>query len=167
MPDALPRPRLRPITAEDAETLAGLADALNRHFDPTAETLDPGNFAPLLAGSPSFLHGLIAENADGVAVGYALTQDFFDTDRGHMALWLLDLYIAPDHRGRGTGRRMLAALARRARGRGMAMVGLAAYRGNPARRLYERIGAALPEEALVYELRDAALDRMADEGEAL
>ena len=160
------RATLRTLRAEDADAVARLAEALNRHFGVEAPAFGPEAVAPLMAGPRPFLTGLLAE-AEGEAVGYALVQDFFDTDTGRMGLWLLDLYIAPAHRGAGLGRAMIAALAARAVAEGKGMVALAAYRSNPARRLYERIGAALPEEALVYELRDEKLQALAGEAPAL
>jgi GNAT superfamily N-acetyltransferase len=159
-------PLLRPLRAGDAAAVARLAARLNQHFGVAAPAFGPQAIAPLMVGARPFLTGLLVE-AEGEAVGYALAQDFFDTDEGRMGLWLLDLYLEPAHRGAGLGRAMIAALAARAVDEGKGMLALAAYRSNPARRLYERIGAALPEEALVYELRGEKLQALAGEAPAL
>jgi ribosomal protein S18 acetylase RimI-like enzyme len=155
---------IRRAVPGDAGTLAALAYALNQHFgiDEPAFTADA--IAPLMSGGDPFMVGYLAE-ADGVAVGYALCQKFFDTDTGTMATWLLDLYVDPNHRSGGLGRRMLAQVASDAQKKGQRCVGLAVYRDNPARRLYDRIGAALSPEALVYELRDENLDSLAQEAQ--
>ncbi|MEQ8603810.1 MAG: GNAT family N-acetyltransferase [Marivibrio sp.] len=170
-PPVRTRPELRLMRAADAAAVALLAEKLNRHFGVAAPAFGASAIAPLLEGDPPFLSGLIAETGDRSTtrepVAYALAQDFFDTDTGRMGLWLFDLYVEPDWRGAGLGRSMIAALAARAAGQGKGMIALAAYRSNPARRLYERIGAALPEEALVYELRDEKLQALADEAPAL
>jgi GNAT superfamily N-acetyltransferase len=150
--------------------VAALAERLNRHFGIDAPAFGAAAIEPLLGGPRPFLYGFLAERAGAQtreAVGYALAQDFFDTDTGRMAIWLLDLYIEPDCRGAGLGRALIARLAGQAAAEDRAMISLAVYRDNPARRLYERIGAALPEEALVYELRGEALDRLARDAESL
>jgi len=167
MPPAPDPPTLRPLRAADADAVAVLAAALNRQFGVQAPAYGGRAIAPLMSGARPFLSGLIAETAEREAVAYALAQDFFDTDTGRMGLWLLDLYVEPAYRGAGLGRAMIAALAARAVGEGKGMLALAAYRSNPARRLYERLGAALPEEALVYELRDEKLQTLAGEAPAL
>lgn len=48
--------------------------------------------------------------------------------------------VAPDHRGRGVGSALLAALIERARLRGHGAISLSAEDGNRARCLYERVG---------------------------
>jgi len=158
-------PILRAIRPDDADDIARLAGALNQHFGVTEPAFPPDAIAPLLQGDPPFLAGYVAV-AGGQVVAYALTQKFFDTDTGTMATWMLDLFVDAPHRGQGTGRQIIAAIARDADAAGQRMVALAVYRSNPARRLYDRIGAALPEEALVYELRDAALRTLAQEAAA-
>eukprot|EP00752_Nemacystus_decipiens_P000268 g268.t1 len=159
--------RLRALTGGDAPAVAALAETLNRHFGIDAPPFPAEAIRPLLAGARPFLYGVLAEDAGGAAIGYALCQDFFDTDSGRMGVWLHDLYVEPGRRNAGLGQALLAAVARRAVADGRCFVGLAAYRSNPARRLYERVGAALPEEALVYELRGAALTALAGEAQAL
>ncbi|MCR9220231.1 MAG: GNAT family N-acetyltransferase [Alphaproteobacteria bacterium] len=159
--------RLRALTEGDAPAVAALAETLNRHFGIKAPPFPAEAIRPLLTGARPFLYGVLAEDASGAAIGYALCQDFFDTDAGRMGVWLHDLYVEPGRRNAGLGRALLAAVARRAVEEGRGSVGLAAYRSNPAHRLYERVGAALPEEALVYELRGAALSELAEAAQAL
>lgn len=153
---------IRNAEPEDAPTLSSLIDALNRHFDIDEAPPQPAVMVPLMGGEDPFLFGYLAER-EGQAVGYALCQKFFETDTGTMATWLLDLYVEPDCRSGGLGRRLLARVAGDAKRKGQRCVSLAVFRENPARRLYDRIGAALEDEALVYELRDTHLDRLAEE----
>lgn len=160
-PDMIDIRRTRP---DDADTLARLAGALNRHFGVEEPPFEGRVIVPLLAGGDPFMFGYLAET-DGEAIGYALCQKFFDTDTGTMATWLLDLYVEPDFRAGGLGRRLIAQVAADALAKDQRCVGLAVYRDNPARRLYDRIGAALSPEALVYELRDDNLDSLAREAQ--
>lgn len=60
-------------------------------------------------------------------------------DRRPDALHVVDIGLLPEHRGRGVGGRLLGSLLDEARQRGVP-VRLHVTRGNPARRLYERLG---------------------------
>ena len=44
---------------------------------------------------------------DGVLAGYGLLTRSYCTERGGLCVWIEDLYIAPDYRGRGIGRAFL------------------------------------------------------------
>ena len=145
---------------EDAPAIAVLMDALSAHFDMESTSTDPESFRALLEGEDPFMMGYLAYDGDQ-AVGYALCQKFFDTDTSTMATWLLDLYVAPDLRGSGAGRKLMARAASDAVAKGQRCLGLAVYRDNPARRLYGRLGGALDPEALVYEIRDTDLESLA------
>ncbi|MGI5160814.1 GNAT family N-acetyltransferase [Microbispora sp. CA-102843] len=60
-----------------------------------------------------------------------------DSNRGP---WIADVFRHPDRSPRGLGARMLStALARAAEG-GLTTIGLVVTKGNPARRVYERLG---------------------------
>lgn len=147
---------IRKIQSRDAETVSRLAGQLNDHFGLETKSLDAGTLADLLSGERPFLFGFLSESA-GFPVGYALCQDFFDTDTGTMGTWLLDLYVREPHRNSGVGGELLRAVARDAVNKGRVLVSLAAYRDNPARNLYARIGAEMPDEAILFELRDDKL----------
>ena len=83
---------------------------------------------------------LVAERADGV-VGMCTGQLVVSTAEGGPALLVEDVVVDPDHRGRGVGRTLLAALADWARGRGVRRLQLLADGNNgPALAFYERLG---------------------------
>ena len=83
---------------------------------------------------------LVAERADGV-VGMCTGQLVVSTAEGGPALLVEDVVVDPDHRGRGVGRALLAALADWARGRGVRRLQLLADGNNgPALAFYERLG---------------------------
>lgn len=158
------RHQIRQATIADTDTIAALAAALNAHFGVTEPAYSGSALRPAMTGDDPLMTGYLAE-ADGAAIGYALCQKFFDTDTGTMATWLLDLYVSPEHRSEGLGRKLIAHVAAEAAARGQRCIGLAVYHDNPARRLYERLGAALPSDALVYELRDQNLNKLAREAQ--
>ena len=90
--------------------------------------------------------GDVAVVADegGVPIGAGLYRLF--TDREHGEGYIdpetpeLGVAVVANQRGRGVGTALLLALAERARGAGLARLGLSAEPENPARRLYARLG---------------------------
>jgi GNAT superfamily N-acetyltransferase len=54
--------------------------------------------------------------------------------------WVLDLSVSPDGQGRGFGAALLAYAMSGTRQAGLTVVGLTVTDGNPARRLYDRMG---------------------------
>ena len=60
-------------------------------------------------------------------------------------LFVSNIHILPEHQNRGIGTAILEDIRRSAEERGLP-VGLQVLRGNPARRLYERLGFAAVEE---------------------
>lgn len=88
-------------------------------------------------------HGVIAECHDQL-VGVAFYRLFTEDDHGH---GFVDdrtpeicVAVAEAWRGRRVGTRLLAQLAAAARAAGFAQLSLSVDAGNPALRLYERLG---------------------------
>jgi GNAT superfamily N-acetyltransferase len=80
----------------------------------------------------------------GLTVGTALYSPMFSTVRGGAGVYVSDLWVSPDHRAGGLGRRLLAHALADAHDRWAArFVKLAVYDGSPdARRFYDRLGFA-------------------------
>ena len=55
---------------------------------------------------------VLIATVDGVPAGFALFFHTFSTFLARRGLWLEDLFVYPQHRGRGLGRQLLAHLAR-------------------------------------------------------
>lgn len=114
----------------------------------------------LLAEQPAlFAH--VAEE-DGQVVGYALWFLNYSTWLGRHGIYLEDLYVMPDHRGRGHGRALLAELARLCVERGYGRLEWWVLDWNTAaRRFYESLGAVAMDEWTVHRLTGAALYTLA------
>ena len=81
----------------------------------------------------------------------------FYVDRGRDAISVLDICFSPPHRGQGLGTALLTSLQEEAAGTGRP-VRLHVELGNPAGRLYERLGfVVISEQGLYRELEWRAL----------
>ena len=95
--------------------------------------------------------------------GYALFFHNFSTFAGRRGLYLEDLFVVPEHRGRGIGKRLLSHLAKLAVERRCARMEWAVLDWNEsAIRFYKSIGAVPMGEWTTYRLTGDALDRLAD-----
>ena len=114
-----------------------------------------------LFGPRPWAEALIARE-DEEPVGFALFFHSFSTFAGRHGLYLEDLYVKPERRGRGVGRALLAHLAALALERGCARFEWAVLDWNePAIRFYESLGARAMDDWTVYRLQGEALRRVA------
>jgi len=98
-------------------------------------------------------------------VGFALFFHNYSTWLGRTGLYLEDLFVRPEWRGRGYGRQLLARLAAIARDRGCGRMEWSVLDWNePAIGFYRSIGAVAMTEWTVQRLTGDALDRLAAEG---
>jgi GNAT superfamily N-acetyltransferase len=99
---------------------------------------------------------------DGTPVGFALFFHNFSTFLGRPGIYLEDLYVLPEARGLGIGKRLLAWLARTALERGCARLDWAVLDWNePSIGFYRSLGAVALDEWITYRLAGEALERPA------
>lgn len=95
-------------------------------------------------------------------VGFALFFHNFSTFKGQPGIYLEDLFVRPEARGRGIGRRLLAYLARKAVERGCARLEWAVLDWNePSIGFYRSLGAVPMDEWTVFRLTGDALGLLA------
>ena len=100
---------------------------------------------------------------DGREIGFALYFHNFSTFLGRAGIYLEDLYILPEYRGRGYGRRIFEALASIAVSRGCGRLEWACLNWNtPSIGFYHKLGATAMEDWTTYRLTGDALARLAE-----
>lgn len=109
---------IRPATPGDLPQILAFVQALAAYERLAHEALaTEADFAAALFGPRPHAEVVIAED-EGAAVGFALFFGTFSTFTGKPGLWLEDLFVLPERRGRGVGGALLAHLARIAVARG-------------------------------------------------
>ncbi len=117
-----------------------------------------------LFGERSAAEVIIGDYGDEPA-GFALFFYNFSTFLGRPGIYLEDLYVTPDLRGRGIGSAMLAYLARLTKERGCGRLEWSVLDWNePAIKLYKSIGATPMDDWTTFRVTGEALDGLADEG---
>lgn len=137
---------------EHLDPLALLFDGYRRFYrQPTDE-----------AGARAFLHDrlrkqdsviLLALDEGAGALGFTQLYPAFSSVRMR-PLWILnDLFVAPEARGRGVGRRLMEAAREQAQQAGVVALALATEKNNTmAKALYEALGYAQDTAFDYYEL---------------
>ena len=143
--------RLRPAGPDDAPAIFDLIGQL-ADFEQLRQQMI-GNVEDLrrhLFGEPRFAHALLAE-WDGVPVGFALYFFNYSTFLCRPGVYLEDLFVRPEHRGRGIGHALLVELEARARALGCGRLEWAVLNWNqPAIDFYHRFGARPNDGWTVY-----------------
>jgi len=94
-------------------------------------------------------------------VGFALFFFTYSTFLARPSLYLEDLFVLPEERGKGAGKALLRALAKIAVARGCGRMEWAVLDWNtPSIRFYKRLGAKLRKEWVLTRLTGPALRRL-------
>jgi GNAT superfamily N-acetyltransferase len=103
---------------------------------------------------------------DGAEAGFALFFHNYSTFHGRLGIYLEDLYVRPELRGRGVGTALLRHLARLALERDCRRLEWSVLDWNePALAFYRAIGARPTEGWTVHRLDGDALAKLAQPGE--
>ncbi|MGH9362668.1 MAG: GNAT family N-acetyltransferase [Thermoanaerobaculia bacterium] len=114
---------------------------------------------------PSPTAEVLLAYAGGEPVGCAIFFHNYSTILAQPGLYLEDVYVRPEARGQGVGRRLLVHLARLAVERGCGRFEWSVLDWNTgAIRFYESLGAVAMDEWTTYRVSGEALARLAAEG---
>jgi GNAT superfamily N-acetyltransferase len=102
---------------------------------------------------------------DGVPVGFALFFPTYSTWEGRPGIYLEDLYVVEEERGRGTGQALIRRVAEHAVERECGRLELAVLDWNaPAIGFYERHGGIPMSDWIVYRFAGEALRELGGDG---
>jgi len=155
---------IRPATAADVPNILQLIrDLATYERAPNEVTATEEQLIEVFFGSkPAAEVLLIFEN--DVPVGFAVFFHNFSTWLGRLGLYLEDLFVKPEYRGKGYGRALLVKLAAIARERGCGRMEWAVLDWNqPAIEFYKRLGAVAMNDWTIFRMTGEALDRLAKE----
>lgn len=158
----MPRMNIRTATEEDLPLILRFIrelaeyERLAHQVVATEESL-----RATLFGNPRFAEVLIGEK-DGEPFGFALFFHNYSTFLGRPGVYLEDLYVRPELRGKGYGRALLARLAAIAIERNCGRVEWAVLNWNePAIRFYRSLGALPMDQWTVFRITGDALENLA------
>jgi diamine N-acetyltransferase len=98
----------------------------------------------------------------GEPVGFALYFNNFSTFKGKPGIYLEDLFVKPEHRGKGYGKALLQYLAKEAVANGYARFEWSVLDWNqPSIDFYESMGAVLMNEWKICRVSGDALIKLA------
>jgi GNAT superfamily N-acetyltransferase len=154
--------RIRPASADDVGLVLAFVrelaeyERLSHLVSATEDGLREALFGPRPGAEV-----LLAFEGD-TAVAFAVYFHNFSTFLGRKGLWLEDIFVKPEHRRKGYGRRLLLHLARIAHERGCGRFEWSALDWNtPAWDFYKSLGAVALEEWTTFRLAGEGLQRLA------
>lgn len=152
----------RPAVPDDAplvhEFILAIAEYEKLSHEVTATVED---IRAALSGETPLVEVLLAYS-DGTPAAFALYYHNFSTFTGKRGMYLEDLFVKPEFRGGGMGRRLLQELVRLADERGCARMEWVALDWNkPALDFYEQLGARVMDEWLLFRLGKERIGELA------
>ena len=155
--------RIRTATPGDVPVILRLVrDLAEYERAPDAVVAKEEDFLRYGFGPAPRFSVLLAEQ-DGKVAGFALWFFTFSTWRGKPGLYLEDLFVRPELRGRGIGKALMVELARIAVREGCGRFEWSVLDWNqPSIDFYRSLGARLMEEWVVCRLEGDALQSLAE-----
>lgn len=86
-----------------------------------------------------FIEGFIFEE-EGVLMGYSMVAPSYSTEYGGICIWIEDIYIKPEFRGRGIAKHFFAFLEKRFEGKAVRYKLEVELENESAISVYERVG---------------------------
>lgn len=153
---------LRAATPADVPTILRFVRELAEYErEPDAVKATEADLQRVLFGARPYAEAIIAEEGAN-PLGFAIFFHNFSTWEGKLGVYLEDLYVTPDARGKGVGKALLARLAAIAVERDCARLEWAVLDWNaPAIGFYRSLGAVSMDEWTVNRVTGDALKKLA------
>src|SRR5437773_12210281 len=157
---------IRPARVEDVPIILELIRDLATYERASHEvTATKEQLVDVLFGKRPAAEVLLAFKGQS-PVGFAVFFHNFSTWLGRRGLYLEDLFVKPDKRGKGYGRALLVELAKIARDRGCGRMEWAVLDWNePAIKFYRTLGAKPMDEWTVFRLTCDGMAKLAKAAE--
>lgn len=154
---------IRPATVTDVPIILQLiVDLATYERAPNEVTATEQQLRDVLFGEKPAVEVLLAFENE-TPVGFAVFFHNFSTWLGQPGLYLEDLFVKPEMRGKGYGRALLVDLAKIARDRGCGRMEWAVLDWNdPAIQFYRKLGAKPMEEWTVFRLTRDDIAKLAE-----
>jgi GNAT superfamily N-acetyltransferase len=157
---------LRPATPADVpQILAFIRDLATYEREPDAVQATEADLLRDGFGPTKRFDCIIADMTDGEAAtpaGFALYFHNYSTWRGHAGIYLEDIYVTPEHRGKGIGKALLTRVAAIAVAEGCPRYEWAVLDWNqPSIDFYHSLGAVMKSEWKGMQVSGEALTALA------
>ena len=158
--------QIRSATSSDVPVILELIKALATYERAPDEVVaDEKGLREVLFGGKPAAEVLLAFEDDR-PVGFAVFFHNFSTWLGRPGLYLEDLFVRPEDRGKGYGRALLVRLAKIARDRGCGRMEWAVLDWNePAIKFYRKLGANPMHDWTVFRLTPDDVAKLAESSE--
>lgn len=156
--------QIRPARVEEVPVILQLIrDLATYERAPDEVTATKEQLVDVLFGERPVAEVLLAFEKES-PVGFAVYFYNFSTWLGRPGLYLEDLFVKPEKRGKGYGRALLVELAKIARDRGCGRMEWAVLDWNePAIKFYRGLGAMPMHEWTVFRLTGEEISNLANE----
>lgn len=140
---------IRRAVSRDAEAIAKMAGAAAAE-EGGVSALEPDRIKAHAFGSNALFEAWVAqERANAPLIGHAMITKSYDVRRACPNVVLCELYVGPEHRRGGLARKMMSAVARRARELGARELAITTGVENEvAQKFFAAVGANRREAAV-------------------
>lgn len=153
---------IRPATALDVPVLFDLICALAEYEKLSHLVTGSADLLRHYLFGPEALTSALLAEVEGQAVGFALYFRNFSTFLTRPGIYLEDLFVLPEFRGRGIGKALLARVAQEAVAKGYGRLEWMVLDWNqPAIEFYRRMGAKQHPEWILNRVVGADLEALA------
>jgi GNAT superfamily N-acetyltransferase len=155
---------IKPATIHDVETILGFIKELADYEKLTHEVVATEELLRETLFDERQVAKVIIGYSDDQPVGFALFFHNFSTFLGRPGIYLEDLYVKPEFRGNGMGRKLFQHIVQLAKERRCGRVEWSVLDWNePSIQFYQNLGAKPLDDWSMFRLTGDALEKLAPE----
>jgi GNAT superfamily N-acetyltransferase len=155
---------IKQATIEDVPVILGFINGLAEYEKLEHEVVATEEILRHTLFGPRPYAEVVIGYYQGQPVGFALFFHNFSTFLGRPGIYLEDLFVQPEYRGKGFGRQLLSYLARLTKERNCGRLEWSVLDWNePAIRFYKGLGAKPMDEWTIFRVTGDDLTRLAQE----